>query len=179
MGKRETATASGVEYAELSSPVAMDPSLDLMMWEIGRAYYAYVGLAERILAKAGLSGQIQPGMGLVLFSLYEQDERTIKEIAARTQLANSTLSGMLSRMEKAGLIERSRDVQDGRLVRVRLTSRAHSLETKCRSLLKRMSDLIEMGLGARKVAQAGQLLRDLTNTLRAADEQVALTESEK
>ena len=66
------------------TPTAGGQPLDLMMWEIGRAYYAYVGLAERILAEAGLGKQIQPGMGLVLFSLYEQDDRTIKEIAAQT-----------------------------------------------------------------------------------------------
>ncbi len=179
MGQRERETAGRAGVIERPAPVAADPSFGLMMWEIGRAYYAYVGLAERILAEAGLSGQIQPGMGLVLFSLYEQDGRTIKDIAARTQLANSTLSGLLGRMEKVGLIERSRDAQDGRLVRVRLTALAHTLEPKCRALVKRMSDLIEAGLGERKVAQAQRLLRALTETLRAADEQLAQAPPEK
>jgi len=153
-----------------------DPSLDLMLWDIGRAYYAYVGLVGRTLANAGLSDRIQPGMGLVLFSLYEQDGRSIKEIATRTQLAHSTLSGMLGRMEKVGLIERSRDALDGRLVRIHLTTAAQNLEPKCRRLLKQLSDLIEAGLGERKVTQARELLRGLTETLRAAEERMSRTE---
>jgi len=164
---------------EQPAAAVADPSLGLMMWEIGRAYYAYVGLAERMLAEVGLASQIQPGMGLVLFALYEQDGRTIKEIAARSQLANSTLSGMLGRMEKVGLIERSRDAHDGRLVRVRLTPLGRSLETKCRELLEQMNDLIEAGLGEQQVAQAQQLLRSLTATLRTADERLARSQVEK
>jgi DNA-binding MarR family transcriptional regulator len=150
-----------------------------MMWEIGRAYYAYVGVAERILAHAGLAEHIRPGMGLVLFALYEQDGRTIKEIAARSQLACSTLSGLLARMEKAGLIQRSRDDQDARLVRVRLTALARSLETKCRAMVKQMSGIIEVGLGERKVAQAQQLLRCLIETLRSEDERMARSQAKK
>lgn len=150
-----------------------DPAFDLMMWDIGRAYYAYVGLVERLLADAGLEKLIQPGMGLILFSLYEQDGRTIKEIAARTQLANSTLSGMLGRMERTGLIERFRDRQDGRLVRVRLTPQARELEPKCREILTHLSDLIEGGLGERQVVPARRILQALTQSLRAADERLA------
>lgn len=152
---------------------AVDPSLGLMMWEIGRAYYAYVGLAERILAEAGLQEHIRPGMGLVLFALYEQDGRTIKEIAARSQLAASTLSGLLTRMEKGGLIVRSRDERDARLVRVRLTTLARDLEPKCRDMVATMEGIIDAGLGARSVAQAQHLLRSLTETLRAAEERMA------
>jgi DNA-binding MarR family transcriptional regulator len=145
-------------------------AFDLLMWEIGRAYYAYVGVAERLLADAGLSGQIQPGMGLVLFSLYEQDGRTIKEIAARSQLANSTLSGLLARMEKTGLIERTRDEHDRRLVRVRLTAGGRALETKCREMVGQMNGIISAGMGERRMAQAKRLLRLLSETLRASDE---------
>lgn len=156
-----------------------DPALGLMMWEIGRAYYAYVGVAERILVQAGLAGQIQPGMGVILFSLYEQDGRTIKEIAARSQLANSTLSGMLNRMEKVGLIERSRDAQDGRLVRVRLTALGRRLEGRCREMTEQMREIIEAGLGKRKVAQAHEVLCHLTETLRAAESRMALSQESK
>ena len=42
-----------------------------LIWDLGRAYYAYVGLAERVLVEAGLDHVIRPGMGHVLFALYE------------------------------------------------------------------------------------------------------------
>src|SRR6516162_5985987 len=99
---------------------AADP-LDQLIWYLGRAYYTYVGLLEQVLAETGLDRHVRPGLGHVLFTLFEQDERSIKDIAARSQLACSTLTGLLDRMESAGLIERRRDREDGRIVRIRLT----------------------------------------------------------
>ncbi len=54
--------------------------LDELIWDLGRAYYAYVGLLERVLVEQRLNDILQPGMGLVLFALYEQDGRTIKSL---------------------------------------------------------------------------------------------------
>lgn len=164
--------ARDAEPAEAAA-TETDPTMDLMMWDIGRAYHAYVGLAERIVAESQLQEHIQPGMGLVLFALYERDGRTVKDIAARSQLANSTLSGVLARMERGGLIERARDRADARRVCVRLTPLGRTLEPKCREMVARMRGLIEAGLGERKVAQLGPLLRALAAALRAADEQLA------
>lgn len=179
MRQRSNGTTVPAGVIQRPTTVAGEQPLDRMMWEIGRAYYAYVGLAERILSEAGLEEHIRPGMGLVLFSLYEQDKRTIKEIAARSQLACSTLTGVLDRMEKSGLIQRSRDPQDARLVRVALTSFARRLEKKCRSMTQHMSDVIQSGLGESGVAQTQQLLRRLTETLRAEDERMALSQPNK
>ena len=67
-----------------------DDPLDQIVWSIGRAYYAYVGLLERVLAETGLDRHVRPGMGHILFALFEEDGRNIKEIAARTQLSGST-----------------------------------------------------------------------------------------
>jgi len=82
-------------------------------------------------------------------------------------------------METSDLIQRSTDPQDARLVRVNLTSFARSLEKKCRSMVRQMSDVIQSGLGENGVAQIKQLLRCLTETLRAEDEQMILSQSKK
>ena len=43
----------------------------------------------------------------VLYCLWENDRRSPKEIAERLKLENSTISGILERMEKKGLSEAS------------------------------------------------------------------------
>jgi DNA-binding MarR family transcriptional regulator len=101
---------------------------------LGRAYYSYIGLLERRLEEAGLSEYCKPGMGSVLFALYRQDDRTLTELAAELQIAKSTMTGMVARMKKTGLVTLRRDDDDQRSTRLKLTPRARSLETSCRRL---------------------------------------------
>jgi len=147
-----------------------DDPLDQIIWHIGRAYYTYVGLLEQVLAENGLDEHVRPGMGHILFALFEEDGRNIKEIAARTQLSGSTLTGMLGRMEKAGVVARRRDEADGRVVRVRLTLLGRSLEPRCRLVVETLGEVLQSGMGAKDVLQAKRLLRRLTETLRAEDQ---------
>jgi DNA-binding MarR family transcriptional regulator len=152
---------------------AADESLGQIIWDLGRAYYAYVGLAERILVDEGLDDVIQPGMGHVLFALYEQDNLPIKDIAARSQLAYSSLSRILTRMEKVGLIERSRDAVDGRIVRIGLTPLGKQLEAKCREMVQRVTAITHAGIGEKNVPRAKALLQSLTAAYREEEQRLA------
>jgi DNA-binding MarR family transcriptional regulator len=105
-------------------------------------------------------------MGPVLFALFEADDRSIKEIGARVQLSSSTLTGVLAKMEQAELIERRRDARDGRVVRVRLTPLARTLEPRCRDALKSFDAIIRTGLSDAEVEQVKELLRRFTETMR-------------
>ncbi len=147
-----------------------DDPLDQIVWYIGRAYYAYVGLLERVLAETGLDRHVRPGMGHILFALFEEDGRSIKDIAARTQLSGSTLTGMLARMEKAGVIGRRRDDEDGRVIRVRLTPLGRSLEPRCRLVIGTLGEVFHAGMGAKDALHAKRLLRRLTETMRTEDQ---------
>lgn len=151
--------------------------LNLINWDLGRAYFAYVGLAERILVENKLDDVIQPGMGHVLFALYEEDDRTIKDIAARSQLAGATLTGLLTRMEKAGLIVRSRDLNDARLVRVRLTPTARKLEAKCHAMVRQITEVAYAELGEKNVARASAALQRLTTAFRQEERRLAEKQS--
>jgi DNA-binding MarR family transcriptional regulator len=140
--------------------------LDQLIWYLGRAYYAYVGVLEQILADTGLDRHVRPGMGHILFTLFEEDDRSIKDIAARSQLACSTLTGMLVRMESAGLVERRRDSQDGRVVRIRLTPLGRSLEPGCQVVAAQLNGLFQNGMGDRAVRQSKRLLQQMIETMR-------------
>jgi DNA-binding MarR family transcriptional regulator len=146
-----------------------DP-LDQLIWFIGRAYYAYIGLLERLLAETGLDEHLRPGMGPILFALFEQDDRSIKEIAARVQLSYPTLTGVLVRMEQQGLVERQRDAADGRVVRVHLTPLGRSLEPRCQQVVSVLADVLQEGMGDADVVLTKRLLQRLTHTFRAEEQ---------
>jgi DNA-binding MarR family transcriptional regulator len=148
-----------------------DDPLEHIIWDIGRTYYAYIGLLEQLLAETGLDRHIRPGMGSILFALFEEDGRSIKEIAARVRLSGSTLTGLLTRMEHGGLIERRRDEGDRRLVRVRLTPLGRSLRPRCHAVVQALDEIIREGMGDQGARDAKRLLLRLTEVLRTEEAQ--------
>jgi len=68
---------------------------------------------------------------LVLHALWEQDGRTIGEIADRLGLESSTITPLVKRLESAGLVTRARNPDDERQVLVSLTPRGHEIRDEC------------------------------------------------
>jgi len=75
---------------------------------------------DKELSKFGLSGR----QGAVLFIIQAIGERATPAEIARWQLREAhSISGILSRMEKDGLIRKSKDLEKKNLVRVTLTDK--------------------------------------------------------
>ena len=64
----------------------------------------------------------------VLKCIWQMDLHNPKEIAEYLGIENSTISGILDRMEKKELIERDIDKEDRRYVRIKLTKSGKELE---------------------------------------------------
>ncbi|MGA7097914.1 MAG: MarR family winged helix-turn-helix transcriptional regulator [Acidimicrobiia bacterium] len=89
----------------------------LAVSNIYRAANAVRNRMEReLLSGAGLSW----GGFTILFVLWIWGDRETGELAEECGLAKGTLSGMLTTLEKSGLVERSRHPEDGRRVNVSL-----------------------------------------------------------
>ena len=72
------------------------------------------------------AGGTRPGW-LILVALKQQRWRTQQDLAAAVGIEGPTLTHHLDAMKKAGLIERSRDPDDRRIVRVELTDAGEEL----------------------------------------------------
>ncbi|MET1032407.1 MarR family winged helix-turn-helix transcriptional regulator [Domibacillus tundrae] len=71
---------------------------------------------------------------LVLLSLWEKDEVTMKELGARLHLGTGTLTPMISRMQENGWVRKERSKDDERKVFIYLQEKARreqSAITKC------------------------------------------------
>lgn len=64
---------------------------------------------------------------IVLLVLWETDNVTVKEIGQRLFLDSGTLTPLLKRLEAAGIVQRKRDSQDERQVRISLTRKGREL----------------------------------------------------
>lgn len=145
-------------------------ALEELSFCIGRAYYNYKLLLERTLKDLGLDRHVSPGMGHLLFALFEEDDCIIRGLAEKTRLSLPTLTLMLRKMEKAGLLRSRRDPDDGRAVRIRLTPLGRSLEPRCREVLRRLNAVLGSGLTRKDVTRAKKSLARMIENMRRDEE---------
>ena len=71
---------------------------------------------------------------LVMMVLWEQDDLTVGDIVHRLQLDTNTVTPLLQRMEREGLVARRRGQADGRQTLVSLTAKGRRLEARAASV---------------------------------------------
>ena len=76
---------------------------------------------------------------LTMLALWEEDRVTVKDLGARLGLDSGTVTPLLKRLEKVGLISRQRDEQDERRVFVSLTVQGTALAEQAADLPERVA----------------------------------------
>ena len=99
-------------------------------------------LAERFAA-AGF-GDVRPSYGSVLVPLYEEDGLRLGELARRARLSKQTMTELVRRLERDGLVKRRADPSDGRASLAYLTSRSRAFEPIVAEILTEL-DLLARG----------------------------------
>ncbi|KJZ20320.1 MarR family winged helix-turn-helix transcriptional regulator [Loktanella sp. S4079] len=100
---------------------------------------------------------------LVMMSLWEGDERSVGEIGQILGLESSTLTPLIKRLSFAGLVKRTRAVDDERRVLVSLTDKGREMGAS----RNKMSDclLAASGLSLQEFIQLRDLLRKLRSQI--------------
>jgi DNA-binding MarR family transcriptional regulator len=109
-----------------------------------------------------LLGQLglYPGQPPILFLLWQRDGRTQKELGEAMQLRPATVTVMLQRMEKAGLVARKADNQDLRVSRVYLTEQGKNIRPQVEETLSALDQESLTGFSPKEREQlVGFLLR--------------------
>lgn len=75
---------------------------------------------------------------LVLMVLWEEDNISVSEISERVLLNSNTLTPLLKRLEKAGIIIRNRSKSDERAVKIVLTDKGKGLYSKAECVPEKM-----------------------------------------
>ncbi|MCF6370362.1 MarR family winged helix-turn-helix transcriptional regulator [Rhizobium halophilum] len=103
---------------------------------------------------------------LVMLTLWEEDRQAVKAIGERLGLDSGTLSPLLKRLEQAGLVERLRDKQDERQVRIVLTEKGKTLSREAAGVMQAigaaagcsLEEMEDLRDGLREIK--GRLLRE-------------------
>ena len=99
---------------------------------------------EKILTAQGIEA-FNGAQGRILYVLWQEDGVSIKTIAERCGLAITSLTTMLERMEKSGLIIRQQDSGDKRKTLIFLTDKAKALKEDYDAVSDRMSTIFYQG----------------------------------
>ena len=107
--------------------LALDEFLCFAVYSLGHAFNrAYKPLLEAL-------GLTYPQY-VAMVVLWERDDRTVSELGDKLHLDSGTLTPLLKRLEAAGLVQRVRDDEDERQVRIRLTKAGLALKEKARAI---------------------------------------------
>lgn len=101
---------------------------------------------------------------LVLLVLWERDGQTVSELGERLYLDSGTLTPLLKRLERGGLVRRKRRAADERVVENRLT--AAGLRLKKRAAEVPLALLCEVGLDLKETVRIRDTVRGLVTKLQ-------------
>jgi DNA-binding MarR family transcriptional regulator len=121
-------------------------------------------VAERFAA-AGYA-DVRPSYGSVLLPLFEEDGLRMGDLARRARLSKQTMTDMIRRLERDGLVERRPDPTDGRASLIFLTSRSRAFRPVAASALAEIDQLVTDGLAPERVDVLKQALRELMDLER-------------
>ncbi|WP_336776436.1 MarR family winged helix-turn-helix transcriptional regulator [Paenibacillus sp. MMO-58] len=94
---------------------------------IFQAYREINQVFFQIMSKAASKHNLTALQLLVLRILHETPEIRMSELAEKLNVGNSTMSGIVDRMVKAGILERERTEADRRAMTMKLTERGKEL----------------------------------------------------
>jgi MarR family transcriptional regulator, organic hydroperoxide resistance regulator len=146
----------------VSNPLRLDEQLCFALYAASRAI---TGAYQPLLAKLGLTHP----QYLVLLVLWEHGPATVSALGARLHLDSGTLTPLLKRLEKQGVLTRTRTREDERVVEVLLTDAGLRLRERCVGLPLAVG--CKTNLTRKQLGPLRETLKGLTDSLHAAQKE--------
>ncbi len=135
----------------------IDP-LDCPYYLVSRTALLMSTRFKRMLVEAGFK-QVKPAYLWALLSLWRSDGLKVVDLAREAALETSTMTGLLDRMERDGLVIRTPDADDRRTLRIYLTHEGKKLQQPLIDLALLMIDELLMGIPEEEVSVVNDVLR--------------------
>ncbi|WP_296992935.1 MarR family winged helix-turn-helix transcriptional regulator [Thalassospira sp. UBA1131] len=107
---------------------------------------------------------------LVMVTLWQQDNQSVRSIGSKLYLESSTLTPLLKRLEANGLVSRKRDPEDERSVRVTLTEAGKALRDKAEEVPPCILDAT--GLDIETAKRLNRDLRTMRDQMEAVGQKI-------
>jgi DNA-binding MarR family transcriptional regulator len=101
---------------------------------------------KNILVKEGI--KITPAQAGILALLLEKNGRTMTELSQALSIDNSTITGLVDRLENAGFLQRQPKTEDRRISMIYITPEGDREIRKAITTLKKVNEEIKLGFSA-------------------------------
>ncbi len=120
---------------------------------------------NKILKEEGIY-EFNGQQGRILFSLWKDEKLSLIELSKRTSLAKTTLSTMIDRMRKNGLVIVEESKEDKRILVIYLSDKTLALEDKINNATKRITDIFYKDLSEKEAKELDRLLIKIKENLK-------------
>lgn len=139
------------------APAAVVPLSDYLCFAVYSANLAFGKAYKPILKELGLTYT----QYITIIALWEEDQQTVSGLGQKLFLESNTLTPILKKLEAMGYLERHRDPEDERQVRVNLTKTGRQLREKA----LKMSRTVETGLAPDEFKKVQKVIVQLRSNL--------------
>ncbi len=109
-------------------------------------------------AAAGI-GDVKPAYIGALMPLWQEDGLKLVELSRRSGLETSTMTGLIDRMERDGLVERCDDANDRRVQLVYLTEKGRQAMSPALAVVDSVLDNVFEGISQKDLSKTTDVLK--------------------
>ncbi|MCA1453909.1 MarR family transcriptional regulator [Bradyrhizobium sp. BRP22] len=121
----------------------MDKVEECISFLLGKAQQRVTRRAKELLAEH----DVTPVQYAALCVLWEKEAQTAAELGARLAIDSATMTGVIDRLERSGLIRRHADESDRRIYQLYLTDRGRALRSPLDSAMEKLNAEVAELLG--------------------------------
>ena len=101
---------------------------------------------------------LEGARGRIIFALWKQDGVPIKSLCEKTSLDKSTLTGIISRLERDGYIQKKTDTNDKRSTLICLTGKEQRFLSDIQKVSTRMNKIFYKDFSDQEIIQFESML---------------------
>ncbi len=130
---------------------------------LAKAEQAHHQQTKKRLIQAGID--ITPVQWLILYTLFKQDGESISQLSNRAYLDNSTITGVIDRLEKAGYVSREPFEGDRRAYKIVLQPKAYQIKEQVSAIIDGIYQDMTAGFSEQEIEIFRKVLLNVFNTL--------------
>jgi len=125
---------------------------------ISRVTLLTTSALKKGLAAAGVE-DVRPAYLGALLALWKEDGLKVVDLGRRSGLETSTMTGLIDRMERDGLVERRDDANDRRVQRINLTGKGRQAMSPVLAVVESVLVTVFEGISAEDLSKTTDVLK--------------------
>jgi MarR family transcriptional regulator, organic hydroperoxide resistance regulator len=142
------------KYKREKTPMPKDDRLIFLVFTAQLKLRTYL---KNTLSEAGVT--ITPAQSGILFLLKSKDGQTMSELSQVLSLDNSTLTGLVDRLERSGFVKRNASTADRRASHVFITEKGSEEINRAGAVIRRVNEQIKADFTESEVEAFKKILK--------------------